>query len=661
MTDVVPSPGERLRREILGDEHADEVRDAQGFGSAFGDLATRYAWAEVWARPGLDRRTRSAATIASLVALDRPVELALHVQGGLRNGLTVTEIEELLLQSAVYCGMPAARAGFRAAQPVIDAWQASPTPAATFLGLLEDAAARRPDGPALVFPDTRRTYGDLVEAAGWRARELRALGIRRGDRLGILMPNSAELVELLAGAASIGAVVVPINTRFKAAEILHVLRDGRLRALLTTSAVDDHVDFKALLHEALPGLSAAPDLTALSLAEAPELRAVALITDEGAPGMLGGSTLRRIAEAQDAYPPARCPSGADPFLIMYTSGTTAKPKGCVISHGALVENARAIVERFALSPQDRFWDPLPMFHMGGILLLTAVFGAGATFISQSHFDADEAVRVIEAHAPTVLYPTFPTITTTLLHHPRFDPASLHEVRIIVNIGPAEMQHRIQAALPQATLLSAYGMTELCGTVAYSALDDTLEQRTTTCGRPLPGWEVRVVDAVTGEPAQAGHSGELLVRGRCLFDGYFGDDAQTGAPVDEEGFFHTGDRCSIDADGLLVFDGRLKDMLKVGGENVSALEVESFLLTHPAVKLAQVVGVPDDRYVEAPAAFIELVPGTSLTEQDVIDFCSGQIARFKIPRHVRFVTEWPMSSTKVQKFRLRDRLISDLAA
>jgi len=527
----------------------------------------------------------------------------------------------------------------------------------TYAELLRGVAADRPDAIALAFPGDQLTYRELIAHGETRARELRALGVARGDTFGILLPNSLRLVELLVGAALVGAVAVPINTRLKPAELAHICRDGRLRALFTTGAIGDHVDVRALLHDALPGLADAPDPLRLAIDGFDELAAI--VADGAGPGFVDAGLLARLAEAQPVPSPADHPDPDDPLLIMYTSGTTAHPKGCVTRNGSLVDNAVATAERFGIPADDRWWDPLPMFHMGAILLMSAVLSRGATFISTERFDADEAFDLFERYRPTVLYPLFPTITLTLLHHERFATTRFDAVRVVTNVSPADIQRAVQAAFPDAVLISAYGMTELCGTLAYSRLDDSLEQRTTTCGHLLPGWEARIIDPDSGDVLAPGVRGELIARGPNLFDGYFHDPGQTAAAIDGDGWFHTGDLCSIDADGLLLFHGRLKDVLKVGGENVSALEVESFLATHPAIKLAQVVGVPDDRLVEVPAAFVELAPGASLTEDEVLDYCRGQIARFKAPRHVRFVTEWPMSSTKVQKFRLRDTLLAEL--
>jgi acyl-CoA synthetase (AMP-forming)/AMP-acid ligase II len=215
------------------------------------------------------------------------------------------------------------------------------------------------------------------------------------------------------------------------------------------------------------------------------------------------------------------------------------------------------------------------------------------------------------------------------------------------------------AMPDTIYVGTYGMTETAGTVCTSELTDDLETRCTRLGTPLPGLEVRIVDAETGREAPTGGRGEILVRGYCLFDGYYKDPQKTAQAIDAEGFFHTGDIGSFDGHGQIMFHGRIKDMLKVGGENVAAAEIEAFLAGHPAVRLAQVVGVPDARLQEVAAAFVELEEGAAASAQELIDFCKGRIASFKVPRHVRFVTEWPMSASKIQKFRLREQLLREL--
>lgn len=525
--------------------------------------------------------------------------------------------------------------------------------------LLRTGAARSPQVEALVFSDDRLSYAELLSRAERRAQELLALGVGPGDRIGVLMPNAPAIVELFVAAGMVGATFVPINTRFKARELGHVITDAALRALFTTDVVDEHVNFTTLLYEALPGLAEADPAFPLALACAPELRAVVLVGERGAPGVLSGPALRALGQQADFVTPERTSGPDDIALLLYTSGTTAHPKGCMLTHRAILLDAEGIAERFAIPPGERWWDPLPMFHAGALMLMTGCFVAGATFISMPRFDLDEAFTLIERERPAVLYPLFPTITTSLMHDPRFASVDRSDWRVVVNVAPVDVQRQIQTAFAPATLMSAYGITELCGTVIFSELDDPLEARLRTCGRPLPGFEIKVVDPETGAELPPGERGELIGRGPSRFVGYFRNDDQTRAAIDDDGFFHTGDLCSKDTENRIEFHGRLKDMLKVGGENVAAIEIESYLATHPAVKVAQVVGIPDPRLIEVPAAFIELIPGASATDQDIIEYCRGSVAGFKVPRVVRFVDEWPMSATKIQKFSLRDKLITEL--
>jgi acyl-CoA synthetase (AMP-forming)/AMP-acid ligase II len=350
----------------------------------------------------------------------------------------------------------------------------------------------------------------------------------------------------------------------------------------------------------------------------------------------------------------------DTALVFYTSGTTANPKGCLLSHGAVTRNFHNFAAVFELTGDDRIWDPLPFFHLASLIPFGALMGVGGCYVSMTHFDADLATRMLHEEDVTVIYSLFPTITQDLLHHEHFEARRPRRARLICNIAPVEMQRQVQRAFAPARLVSAYGITEATGTVCYSMPGDSDELRATTCGRPFPGVEAAIIDLETGARLGPGQRGELLLRGYLIFKGYFRDEENTRRAIDGDGWLHTGDICTLDEDGNIVYLGRDKDMLKVGGENVAAIEIESLLAQHPAVKLAQVVGVPHPRLVEVPAAFVELAPGHEASEEELIEFCRGQIARFKVPHHVRFVTEWPMSATKIQKFRLRDQLTAELA-
>jgi acyl-CoA synthetase (AMP-forming)/AMP-acid ligase II len=276
----------------------------------------------------------------------------------------------------------------------------------------------------------------------------------------------------------------------------------------------------------------------------------------------------------------------------------------------------------------------------------------------THFEPGAALRQMATEQATFAYPTFPTITQTLIHHPEYDRTDLSRVRAILDVGPPDTLREVQARWPQAVLLTSYGLTEGGGVVCFSHLEDSEDDRVTTAGRPFRGMEIRIADEETDDELPRGQVGQILVRGPGLFDGYH-KDAERTAEVMRGGWLHTGDLGVMDEDGRVAYAGRTKDMLKVGGENVAALEIEAFLNAHPAVKIAQVVGVPDAKYIEVPAAFVELAPGQEVTEQELADHCRGTIASYKVPRYVRFVQEWPMSTTKIQKHRLRESLLAEL--
>ena len=526
----------------------------------------------------------------------------------------------------------------------------------TLGGLLLGAAERWPERDALVFPDNRQTYAELVERALRRAHSLMAFGIAPGDHVGILMPNCPEYMELLFGAALVGAVAVPVNARYKAEELAYVVENADLVGLVTSSLASEYVDFAALLHSAFPDLADAPEPRALAPQRAPKLRFVTSVSEDTPLGFLpygefsaaGANGDRAAVLARQQAVPA-----AQPGIMMYTSGTTANPKGCPLSHGALVRNGAAMNrQRYFLGPEDRFWAPLPMFHMSSILPLLACFDAGAAMLSMNRVEAGAALEMLERERATIAFPAFPTVTNDLISHPRFAKTDLSRLRRINNVAPLEMLRRFQDAFPGAVQTGAYGLTEVCGVISYNHPEEDLESRLTTCGAPFDGVEVKIVDADSLQPLPVGERGEIWVRGYSVFGGYH-KSPEKNAESFVDGWFRTGDLCSLDENNRIRYHGRIKDMLKVGGENVAAVEIESFLASHPAVKLAVVIGVPDARLLEVAAAFIELQPGAQATERDILDFCRGRIASFKAPRHVRFVREWPMSSTKVQKFKLRE--------
>ena len=541
----------------------------------------------------------------------------------------------------------------------------NPIGATTLGDLLLRAANEYPDTDAIVFPEQRQTYAELVERAYQRARGLQALGVRPGDHVGLLLPTCMEFPEFFFAIALCGAVAVPINARYQSGELAYLIENADLVTIVTTDQIAEHVNFVERLTAGFPGLDRSKDPLNLNIKGAPKLRNVVLLGSSEPKGLVTESQFDEMAaerSVDDVQITRMRVRIRDPGLILYTSGTTANPKGCVLSHEAIVRNSIALGRfRYQLKHEDRFWSPLPMFHIAAILPMVAIFDVGGAYLTMSYFDAGVALEMLEAERATATYPCFVTIMSDLIHHPNFSKTDLSRITLMNSnfaVQPPGIKEAMLKAMPDAIYVGSYGMTEAAGTVCTSELTDSLEARCTRLGTPLPGLEVKIAGP-DGKEVPTGERGEILIRGYCLIDEYYKDAEKTAEAFEADGFFHTGDIGSFDAEGQIMFHGRTKDMLKVGGENVAAAEIETYLAGHPAVKLAQVIGVPDARLQEVPAVFVEKYDDQEVTEQELIDFCKGKIASYKVPRYVRFVTEWPMSTSKIQKFRLRDQIMTEL--
>jgi acyl-CoA synthetase (AMP-forming)/AMP-acid ligase II len=524
------------------------------------------------------------------------------------------------------------------------------------------SARRDPEREAIVFPDVRWTYAELADRAWAVARSLLALGVQPGEHVGILMSNHPDIVASFFGATLAGAVVVPVNARYKSAELEFLVGDADLVSLLTHDSADDHVDFTSLLHAALPGLAEAADPAHLALAGHPRLRSVVMMGARESAGMIGRARFDAAPGPEtDAELTVRVQGARlrDTAIILYTSGTTSAPRGAIITHEAYVRTWVATGRMFGTTPDDRHWTALPLFHVTALGCLTWVIACGATFISDYSWDPGRALESIERERATEFYPAYQPVMESFVNHPRFAEADLSSVRVFLNVAPPEVLAKFQARLPHAVQLTTYGGTE-GGPVAISRLDDSLEDRLTTCGRCQPGMELRVCDE-QGAPLPAGETGIIQFRGFNTLSGYYKAPEKTAESMLPGGWVTMSDLGVLDERGQVLFLGRAKETLKVGGENVAPQEIEERLSTHPAVKLVQVVGMPDDRLVEVPAAFVELLPGAAASEEELIAFLRERIASFKVPRLVRFVDDgdWPLSTTKIQRSALRDRLLAEL--
>jgi len=523
------------------------------------------------------------------------------------------------------------------------------TEVSTLGDLLIRAAAEHPGRDALVLPTQRTTYAALQEGAIRVARSLAALGIRRGEHVGLLIPNCVEFAETMLGIALLGCVAVPLNARHKAAELGYIIRDAHLVAILTSRHSDDPVDFPAVLASGLQG------------EPAPHLKHIILVRGAGGQDVMEVPAFHALAdriELSVIEASRRQVRVRDVALIIYTSGTTANPKGCVLSHEAVtrgpVERARY---RLKSPGRDVVWGAGPLFHIGTFAPFVGSLGVAGTFLTDGYFEPGRALQLMYDEGVTLTWPWFPAIMQGLMGHPSFDPAKLVAMRHLFIIGPPAQVDAVQTLFPNCEVIQACGMTETAGVFALCDPDEDRLSRSTTNGKASPGVEVRIVDPETGVDLPDGTLGEIWVRGYNVMDGYWAAPEKTVDALTPDGWLKTGDLYTRLPCGSLVFGGRYKDMLKVGGENVAAIEIEAFLSTHPAVKTAEVVGRPDSRLDEVPVAFVEVHPGHDINEEMLIAHCRGRIASYKVPRAIFFLSasDWPMSATKIDKRALKERL------
>lgn len=523
-----------------------------------------------------------------------------------------------------------------------------------------------PDKEAIVFPSGRRSYDDVAKSVLLRARGLMGLGLGRGDHVGILLPSGTEFIETLFAVSMIGGVSVLMNARYRAPEIKYVVENADLVAVITNSESDEFVDFAARLTEAFPALAQNADPLALSLKDAPKLRRLVLHGGNSAPGFVDQTAFERAAASCDEASVHQARLSVrlrDTCMILYTSGTSDKPKGCLLSNEAICREASNLARnRWAFTENERVWSPMPLFHIAAMLAMLGAIEVGGTFIGQPHFDPGESLRQIAAEKVTMVFLPFVTFHQAMIAHPDWDKTDMSSVRLMNSCFsqmPQTVGDAYRAKMPRALQVGTFGMSEASGIVTTGGFDMDPELGFQSLGYPLMGIAVRIVDPATGKEAPVGERGEVCVRGYNLLDGYYRDPEKTAEALDSDGWYHSGDIGSVDEHGHLRFHGRFKDMLKVGGENVAAAEVEAVLAAHDAVELAQVIGIPDSRLEEVPAAYVKLYGGGSASEEELIAYVRERIASFKVPRHVRFIDEWPMSASKIQKFKLRQQLMAEL--
>jgi HIP---CoA ligase len=524
-------------------------------------------------------------------------------------------------------------------------------PRDTIPALTAAAAERFGDRPAIDDGTTKLTYRELFERARRFGAALAAAGVQPGDRVGIWAPNGVEWVVALLGLLQAGAVLVPVNTRFKGPEAAVILARGRVRALVT---VTDFLgtDYVAMLRSAGAEL---PDLGTIVVAAGHPTKGTeswAAFLDRA-----GSADLEEVDRRRAAVAPE------DPSDILFTSGTTGVPKGVVMTQSRTLSVATDWVAMTGLVSSDRYLMINPYFHMfglkGGIL---ACVSAGAAMLPEAVFDVDRVLDRVQREKVTVL-PGPPTLYQSILDHPRRQRYDLSSLRVAVTGAadiPVELIRRIHDELPFTIIISGYGLTE-GGTATGTSPGDEFEAIATTVGRPRPGFEIRVVDS-DGVEVPPGQAGEILLRGRSVMSHYLDDPEATSAAVSAEGWLKTGDLGLFDESGRLRIVGRVKDMFIVGGFNAYPAEIENALLRHPDIRQAAVIGVPDARLGEVGMAFVVLRPGSTTSGADVTSWARDQMANYKVPRVVQIVEELPLNATgKVEKNVLRARASAGGAA
>ncbi len=531
----------------------------------------------------------------------------------------------------------------------------------TFAEVLERTAGRHGDRDALVFPRLghRRNFAEFRDEVRRAARALMALGVGRGEHVGMWATNWPQWVVTQFATAYAGAVLVNVNPAYRASELEYVLRQADITTLLLTDRFKTS-DYFAILEEVCPELAACA-AGGLRSGACPRLRNVVSIQQAKRPGMLCWDEFLARAEGVPEADLDRRAAGVKPgdvVNIQYTSGTTGFPKGAMLTHRNLLMNAFYVGHFMAFTERDRLCIPVPFYHCFGCVmgtLMCTVYGAAMVVPAES-FDPLATLQAIEGERCTGLYGV-PTMFIAELSHPRFAEFDLRSLRTGVMAGspcPIEVMRAVGDKMGAREMTIGYGLTEASPILTQTATTDDLEHRVGTVGRRLPGVEIRVVAPGAVDPLPPGEQGELIARSHGVMKGYYNKPAETAAAITPEGWLRSGDLAQETPDGYYRITGRIKDMIIRGGENVYPREIEEYLHTHPAVLDVQVVGLPDERFGEEVCAWVRLRPGVALTEDGLKEFCRGRIAHYKVPRYVVFVDEYPTTVTgKIQKFRLRE--------
>ena len=512
---------------------------------------------------------------------------------------------------------------------------------------LRRTVERVPDSEALVVrhQNYRATYAQLWEQTSRAARGLLARGVHKGDRVGIWSPNRAEWVVIQYATARIGAILVNINPAYKTAELSYALKQSGTSLLLLARAFRTS-DYVGMLAEVRDGC--------------PDLRQ-SIVLDDDWDALIADADrvpMDDLSALEDSL------QFDDPINIQYTSGTTGFPKGATLSHHNILNNGFFIGEALRYSERDRVCIPVPFYHCFGMVLgnLACTTHGACMVVPGESYEPLAAMETVQAERCTALYGV-PTMFIGELDHPRFGDFDFSSLRTGIMAGspcPVEVMRKVQSQMHMPEVTICYGMTETAPVSTQSSTDDPLDKRVSTVGRIHPHVEIKIVDPATGQILPRGQAGELCTRGYSVMLGYWNNPEATAQAIDAARWMHTGDLATMDDEGYVNIVGRIKDMIIRGGENIYPREIEEFLYTHPDVSDVQVIGVPSERYGEEVMAWVKTREGARVTEEDLVAYCRGKIATYKIPRYWKFVDAFPMTVTgKIQKFKMREMAVGEL--
>ena len=537
----------------------------------------------------------------------------------------------------------------------------------TIGAMLDQTAQKHPTNDALIsrHQGIRYTYKEFNDKVDECAKAFLALGIEKGDRVGVWSPNCAEWVIVQFATSKIGAIQVNINPSYRVHELEYALNQSGCKALVTADSFKSSM-YGDMLLELAPEIASSENKE-IEASKLPHLKYLVLLDAKSRPGFYSWEEFQHLGKdiSDEAFGLAQHHlSPEDPINIQYTSGTTGSPKGATLSHHNILNNGRLVASIMKFSHKDRLIIPVPLYHCFGMVMgnLGCVTHGATMIYTSAGFEPEEVLKAAEEERATALFGV-PTMFIAELEHPSFDQYDLTSLRTGIMAGslcPVEVMKRVNNEMHMTEVEIAYGMTETSPVSTQTRHDAPFDKRVSTVGRILDHTEIKIVNPENGDIVERGESGELCTRGYCVMLGYWNDEEKTNEAIDEEGWMHTGDLATMDDEGYINIVGRIKDMLIRGGENIYPREIEEFLYTHSSISDVQVIGVPDEKFGEEIMAWIKLKEGTTCNSDDIKTFCKGKISHYKIPRYIKFVDSFPMTVTgKIRKVEMREISVQEL--